>query len=108
MKSAKSSTVIGIDFGTTNTAVVRIGDGEVLRLGENAGSSFSSIIAIPRDGGKLVFGREVKERRLELTETHYIIPSLKTYIGTNREIVSGKNRYSGEDVTCAFFKYQKL
>jgi molecular chaperone DnaK len=77
----------------------------VERLGENAGSPFSSIIAIPKEGGKLVFGREVKERRLELAETHYIIPSLKTYVGSDREVISGKNRYSGEDVTCAFFKY---
>ncbi|MCL1831506.1 MAG: Hsp70 family protein [Oscillospiraceae bacterium] len=117
MKYVKSS-VIGIDFGTTNTAVVRVtmehaADSDTLqiksvqteRFGENAGSPFSSIIAIPREGGKLVFGREVKERRLELAETHYIVPSLKTYIGSEREVVSGKNRYSGEDVTCAFFKY---
>jgi molecular chaperone DnaK len=109
MKSANNS-IIGIDFGTTNTAVVRItADGEnvrVERFGENAvNSPFASIIAIPKEGGKLVFGREVKERRLELAETHYIIPSLKSYIGSDREIVSGKNRYSGEDVACAFFKY---
>ncbi|MCL2754645.1 MAG: Hsp70 family protein [Oscillospiraceae bacterium] len=112
MKS-KSTSVIGIDFGTTNTAVVRVtGIGEhgsksleVERFGENAGSPFSSIIAIPREGGKLVFGREVKERRLELAESHYIVPSLKSYIGSEREIISGRNRYSGEDVTCAFFKY---
>jgi molecular chaperone DnaK len=104
--------VIGIDFGTTNTAVVRItNDNKSVtceRLGENAsGSPFASIIAIPKEGGKLVFGRQVKERRLELSETHFIISSLKTYIGSDREIVSGKNRYSSEDVTCAFFKYIK-
>jgi molecular chaperone DnaK len=109
MKTGKNS-VIGIDFGTTNTAVVRVNTDEggqirTERLGENANNPFASIIAIPREGGKLVFGREVKERRLELSETHYIIPSLKTYIGSDREVVSGKNRYSGEDVTCAFFKY---
>jgi molecular chaperone DnaK len=115
MKTGKDSTIIGIDFGTTNTAVVRLtteedSDRGVIikteRLGENADNRpFASIIAIPKEGGKLVFGREVKERRLELAETHYIIPSLKTYIGTDREIISGKNRYSGEDVACAFFKY---
>jgi len=110
MKVGKDSSIIGIDFGTTNTAVVKItadeGSFHTERLGENGDNRpFASIIAIPKDGGKLVFGREVRERRLELAETHYIIPSLKTYIGSDREILSGKNRYSGEDVTCAFFKY---
>ena|GEM_PF-396472 len=112
MKAGKNSAVIGIDFGTTNTAVVRIvsddessPEAQLECLGENGIGPFASIIAIPREGGKLVFGREVRERRLELSETHYIIPSLKTYIGSDREIISGKNRYSGEDVTCAFFKY---
>ncbi|MCL2036520.1 MAG: Hsp70 family protein [Oscillospiraceae bacterium] len=114
MKNGKDSAVIGIDFGTTNTAVVRLSadeDGSTInaeRLSENAeGRPFASIIAIPKEGGKLVFGREAKERRLELSETHYIIPSLKTYVGSDREIISGKNRYSGEDVVCAFFKYIK-
>jgi len=107
----KAGTFIGIDFGTTNTAVVKITsdeNGTVSEiLGENGKNPFSSIIAIPKDGGKLVFGREVRERRLELDETHYIIQSLKTYIGSDREVISGKNRYSGEEVTCAFFKYIK-
>ncbi|MCL1788836.1 MAG: Hsp70 family protein [Oscillospiraceae bacterium] len=110
MKAGKSLSVIGIDFGTTNTAVVRItqeSDNRIQteHLGENGVGPFASIIAIPKEGGKLVFGREVRERRIELSETHYIISSLKTYIGSDREIISGKNRYSGEDVTCAFFKY---
>ncbi|MDR0197476.1 MAG: Hsp70 family protein [Oscillospiraceae bacterium] len=111
MKFARTGTYIGIDFGTTNTAVVRINSGEnstvTETLGESGNSPFASIIAIPKEGGKLVFGREVRERRLELAETHYIIPSLKTYIGSDREVISGRNRYSGEDVTCAFFKYIK-
>jgi len=83
MKTGKNS-VIGIDFGTTNTAVVRISTDEsgqrssIEYLGENGNNQpFASIIAIPREGGKLVFGRQVKEKRLELSETHYIIPSLK-------------------------------
>ena len=111
MRAKKNSNVvIGIDFGTTNTAVVRVAADEengylTEYLGENGVGPFASIIAIPREGGKLIFGREVRERRLELSETHYIISSLKSYIGSDKEIVSGKNRYSGEDVTCAFFKY---
>ncbi|MCL2632914.1 MAG: Hsp70 family protein [Oscillospiraceae bacterium] len=111
MKAGKNGAFIGIDFGTTNTAVVRItsdeNGGYTECLGENGNSPFASIIAIPKEGGKLVFGREVRERRLELAETHYIISSLKTYVGSDREVISGKNRYSGEDVTCAFFKYIK-
>jgi molecular chaperone DnaK (HSP70) len=57
---------IGIDFGTTNTAVVCIQDDElgqrVRPLGEGGEYPFSSIVAIPQEGRELLFGRKVRER----------------------------------------------
>ena len=61
------SEYIGIDFGTTNTAVIKIDDEnvnakKVTKLGENGKYPFASMIAINKNDGRMMFGREVKEK----------------------------------------------
>ena len=109
----KNETFIGIDFGTTNTAVVRIQNDEygqrIEPLGEGGEYPFSSIVAIPKDGSnKLRFGRDVRDKRLELTQTHEIYHSMKSYLGTDKEFFVGGLRYSATDITASFLKYIKL
>ncbi|GHV54738.1 hypothetical protein FACS1894216_15370 [Synergistales bacterium] len=102
---------IGIDFGTTNTAVVCIQDDKLGRrtrlLGENGEYPFSSIAAIPKSGGVLKFGRNVREKRLELSDTHQVFTSMKSYLGTKHEFIVGEHRYSATDITAEFLKYVK-
>lgn len=102
----------GIDFGTTNTAVVMINKDEkgskVKLLAEDGKYPFSSIVAIPKDkNSALLFGRTVKKQRLELAQTHDIFSSMKSYLGTDFEFVVGENRYSAIDITTEFLRYVK-
>ena len=68
---------IGIDFGTTNTSVVRVFiDEQGSRrdiLGEGGEYPFSSVVAIPKNGGTLKFGREVRNHREELSDRKSVV-----------------------------------
>lgn len=103
---------IGIDFGTTNTAVVRLRKDELGQkvdlLGDEGKYPFSSIVAIPKDGSsELLFGRAVREKRLTLAETHDIHLSMKSFLDTKKEFVIGGVRYSATDITTKFLQYVK-
>lgn len=107
-----SEDYIGIDFGTTNTAVVRLRKDELGQkvdlLGDDGKYPFSSIVAIPRDGSnELLFGRAVREKRLALSETHDIHLSMKTFLDTKKEFIIGGIRYSATDITTKFLEYVK-
>jgi len=99
---------IGIDFGTTNTSVVQLLYDEyghrTAHLGEGGDYPFSSIVAIPRSGGALKFGRNVKERREELSDDHEIFTSMKSHLGTDDEFIVGNTRFTATDITTKFFQ----
>ncbi len=103
---------IGIDFGTTNTAVVQLLIDEhgcrSINLGEEGEYPFSSIVAIPHDSGDtLKFGREVRVRREELSSNHDIFTSMKSYLGTSKEFIVGSSRYSATEITTKFLSFIK-
>lgn len=112
-----SNHCIGIDFGTTNTSVVCIQDTEhgnqKTYLGEEGSYPFSSIVAIPREGGNLLFGKTVRNKRQEFSETHEIFTSMKSYLGKKEEdgtpfsFLVGDKRYYPKDIVQAFFEYVK-
>lgn len=102
----------GIDFGTTNTSVVCINKDEYGEkydyYEEETGLPFSSIVAIPKDGKKkILFGREVKKKRLELSQDYEIIPSMKSYLGTDKAFCVEDRKYSATDITEAYLNYLK-
>ena len=111
------SEFVGINFGTTNTAVFQILDNEYGRkhtpLGDVSSGSipFSSIVAIPYDGGPLLFGREVRERRNELSSSHAIFTSMKSYLGKKDSngnptvIIVNEKKYHPKEIVAAFFRY---
>lgn len=108
-------THIGIDFGTTNTAVVGMIVDEKgsapkqLNLSEDGDLPFSSIVAIPKNENyKYEFGRTVKKRRLELSKTHHIVTSIKSFLNDQKEIVTedGK-RYNSTEIATMFLSYIK-
>lgn len=58
--------VFGIDFGTTNSAVVRYyqdgnGDVHLIHYADSAGRPVPSAVAISREDGKVYVGREAKK-----------------------------------------------
>lgn len=108
----KTGTFIGIDFGTTNTAVVAVISNEYgskkIFLGEEGEYPFSSVVAIPKNGENMLFGREVKRRRLELSKDYNIITSMKSYLGTNEEFIINNRRYTAVQITAEFLRYIKV
>ncbi len=107
----RKGSFIGIDFGTTNTSVVQLFNDEQgfrrVRLGEGGEFPFSSIVAIPKNGGFLKFGREVRRRREELASEYEILTSMKSYLGTDKEFIVGSDRYSATEITTEFLKSVK-
>ena len=108
----KKGSFIGINFGTTNTAVVHLQSDDhgtrIVNLGEGGGDyPFSSVVAVPKSGGALKFGREVKDHREELSAEYEIFTSMKSFLGTNKEFKVGSNRYSATDITTQFLKSVK-
>ena len=102
---------IGINFGTTNTAVVQLLNDEqgyrIVNLGEGGEYPFSSIIAIPKKGGPLKFGREVRSRREELSADYEVFSSMKSYLGTDKEFIVGSERYSATEIAEQFLRSVK-
>lgn len=96
----------GIDFGTTNTAVVEclFRNNEMIPTfwGE-MNQPFPSLIALHPEKPSL-FGMEVKKRRRQLkSEGYEVISSFKSILG-NKEwrIAAGGRDYTAEDVTALF------
>lgn len=102
--------VFGIDFGTTSSAVVGtiFDDGiEEIKYGDRKGMPIPSIVAINKNNGKVLTGRDVSDKRQELSEDYVIIPSVKTMLGENKcYSVAGKDWYP-EDIACELFKSLK-
>ena len=101
----------GIDFGTTNTAVVEClflnNKMSATPLGE-MNQPFPSLIALHPEKPSL-FGMEVKKRRRQLkSEGYEVISSFKSILGNKdwRIAVGGKD-YAAEDVTALFLGYVK-
>jgi molecular chaperone DnaK len=104
----------GIDFGTTNTAVYLIRKGKLgitsleRKLGENGGYPFPSIIAVPKNQDKeVIFGKGVRERRLELEQDHDIVFSMKSHLGKDTKFELAGEQFSSIEITWALLEYIK-
>lgn len=78
----------GIDFGTTNSAMVGIietSEGKnFVRYKDEVGGPFPSLIAIDKMTGATYCGRAAWQQRRELSESCEIISSVKSYLGTDK------------------------
>ena len=99
-----SSTVIGIDLGTTNSCVATIEGGKAVVIPNSEGSRTTpSVVAFTKDGERLV---GVTAKRQAVTNSERTIISVKREMGTDwmREI-DGEN-YSPQEISA--FVLQKL
>ena len=107
----KSGKFFGIDFGTTNTSVFMYDVDSYnntireTRFGDKGDEvyPFGSYIAIPKDGGEFLFGRQVKEKSNELSENYVIIRSFKSMM--SGEVVVNRVRYSGKELIKRYLSY---
>lgn len=97
----------GIDFGTTNTAVVQILVDEhgtkTINLGEDD-MPFSSLVAIHKVDGTILFGRQVKNKRRQLSRDYLVISSFKSKLSQDVEYCVADKRYTPTDITAIFLK----
>lgn len=103
------SWAFGIDFGTTNSAVVGISGGAHQCFGDGIADSpqpYPSIAAIEIATDRIRTGRSVWEHRAELTEDgrHRVVVSAKQYLATPHEWVTDGRRWTAESVVCEIFK----
>jgi molecular chaperone DnaK len=93
---AAAQPVVGIDFGTTNSAIGLLDAGDV-RLIPNAEGALvtPSVVAITSDGRALI-GAAAK--RQAVTNPANTVRSVKLRLGTDWSIQSGDVRYTAEDI----------
>ena len=89
----------GIDFGTTNSAVVgRLLRG-VTRYDDGYDQPFPSLVAVNRETGEVqAVGRDAWNRRQELAESCRIFRSAKTYLGEGMCELVGPESWTPERV----------
>lgn len=95
----------GIDFGTTNSATVRIEAELIDRYADEQELPYPSIIAIDRMTGKVKSrGRDAWRQREQLRKSCEIITSVKTHLGTDKTWVIGDKSWSPRQVTTEILK----
>lgn len=102
----------GIDFGTTNSAAFSytgIDENTIkpIHYGDDEGRPFPSVVAINKETGEIVVGRDAKDRRNSLQETHFFFSSIKTLLDS-KETWSIANRvWTAEDIASEILKALK-
>ena len=98
------SECFGIDFGTTNSATVRIEFEHIDRYDDD-GLPYPSIIAIDKMTGEVKSrGREAWKKRERLRNSCEIITSVKTYLGTDKTWNIGDKSWSPRQITTEILK----
>ena len=89
--------IIGIDLGTTNSAVAVMEGGEPVIIPNIEGNRTTpSIVAFTKDGERLV-GETAK--RQAITNPDNTILSIKRYMGTDHKVKIGNKEYSPEEIS---------
>jgi len=95
----------GIDFGTTNSAVVGRLRKNITYYHDGYGQPFPSLVAIDKANGEIhAIGREAWNHRAELSEYCQIITSAKMELGTDRTWRIGPELWTPESVVTEFLK----
>jgi len=102
----------GIDFGTTNSAAVSYTGLSAEKAvsknyGDGVGRPIPSIVAINRESGEVIVGREVKDKRNEFNKIYEVFTSIKSIIDSDeRWNIAGKI-WTPVDVASELFKELK-
>jgi len=99
-----SSTVIGIDLGTTNSCVATIEGGKAVVIPNSEGSRTTpSVVAFTKDGERLV---GVTAKRQAVTNSERTVISVKREMGTDWTQEIDGEKYSPQEISA--FVLQKL
>ena len=97
----------GIDFGTTNSAVVGIRyagkSDNMTRYSDESGYPFPSLIVINKKTGKVYCGRKAWEERRKLSQHAEVITSIKSYIGKDKKWHIADKDWTPPDIVTQIF-----
>jgi molecular chaperone DnaK len=99
----------GIDFGTTNSAAVSYTGTtkETVRqinYGDDEGRPMPSVVAIHKETGEIIVGREAKDKRNALAGDYEYFASIKTIIAENKTYSIAGRVWTPEDIVAEVFK----
>ena len=96
----------GIDFGTTNSAVVEFINDRFVNIGDLDGNPFPSVVAIDNLTEKVSCGREVRDRIIEIREggEFLVFESAKTFLAEDRREQLGERTITPEYVATELFR----
>jgi len=102
----------GIDFGTTNSAVVAIADingervGEARKIGEDERHPLPSFVAINKDTGEIKTGLDAKNT-IANSEDYQVFSSIKAVIDEEKECEIAGRIWTPVDIAAELFKALK-
>jgi molecular chaperone DnaK len=102
----------GIDFGTTNSAAFSfigtdVNNIQPIHYGDEEGRPLPSVVAINKETGDVISGRQTKEKRNSLVPTHDYFRSIKTIIDSDETWkIAGKD-YTAENIATLLFEKLK-
>lgn len=102
----------GIDFGTTNSAVVAIAEvkgkrvGAARNIGEDERHPLPSFVAINKMTGEVKTGREAK-KTITGSDEYQVFSSVKTIIDEEKEWMIAGRRWTPVDIAAELFKALK-
>jgi len=96
----------GIDFGTTNSAAVKVMGRELQKYGDEAGQPLPSVVAIDRATGEAICGRDVWQNREEYRSSgaFHVIESVKWALGSDKRWSTEAGVWTPEDVAAVVLK----
>src|SRR4051812_17368837 len=97
--------IIGIDLGTTNSAVAIWRDGEALLIPNSLGDLLTPSAVSLSDDGKLLVGMAARER--QSTHPKRTATAFKRLMGTQKKVDLGRQSYSAEDLSALVLRSLK-
>jgi molecular chaperone HscC len=97
--------IIGIDLGTTNSAVGIWRDGQAELIPNNLGSLLTPSAVSLSDDGELLVGLAARER--QVTHPDFTATAFKRYMGSQRESRLGKKKFLPEELSALVLRSLK-
>lgn len=108
------SRYFGIDFGTTNSAVVLYDERRTINrfthVGDSDENPFASVVAVDNLTQKVSVGREVRDQIVRLREggMHLVVESVKTNLDSDLLWTTPSRIWRAEDIASELFKALSL
>ncbi|ADU31952.1 Hsp70 family protein [Evansella cellulosilytica] len=98
-------TVVGIDLGTTNSAIAYLKDGKPAIIENVNGHRTTPSVFQINQNGEIVIGQEAKDTYATLTDQ--TVMEVKRLMGTDKKVTVAGKEYRPEEISAYILKYLK-